>query len=74
MTQDERELRLFGERVREARTALSISQEDLAFRCGLDRTYISGIERGKRNISLLKLVTIAKALEVDPSQLVDGIR
>ena len=59
----------FGERVREARKTLSISQEELSFRTGLDRTYISGIERGVRNPSLKNINKLAKALKVSVSSL-----
>ena len=59
----------FGLRVRELRRAQSLSQEALAERCGLDRTYISGIERGKRNVSLQNIEVIAKALGVTLSAL-----
>jgi DNA-binding XRE family transcriptional regulator len=44
--------RRFGKRLRERRIALGLSQEAFAHAAGLDRTYISGIERGKRNVSL----------------------
>jgi transcriptional regulator with XRE-family HTH domain len=54
----------FGAIVRKKRTALGFSQEDLAAAAGLDRTYIGGVERGKRNISLLNIKKIADALEV----------
>ena len=59
----------FGKRVREERTRLGISQEELGFQTGLDRTYISGIERGKRNPSLQNIGKIAKALKVSTSEL-----
>jgi transcriptional regulator with XRE-family HTH domain len=59
----------FGDKVREARKKLNISQEELGFRTGLDRTYISGIERGKRNPSLQNINKIAKALKVTVSSL-----
>ena len=59
----------FGLRVRELRQAQSLSQEALAARCELDRTYISGIERGKRNVSLQNIEVIAKALGVTLSAL-----
>jgi transcriptional regulator with XRE-family HTH domain len=62
-------LTAFGERVRELRTALGLSQEELGFRSDLDRTYISDIERGKRNVSLINISALARALQVDPSQL-----
>ncbi len=54
----------FGAIVRKKRVALGYSQEDLAAAAGLDRTYIGGVERGKRNISLLNIKKIADALEV----------
>jgi transcriptional regulator with XRE-family HTH domain len=55
----------FGERVRELRTKLGISQEDLSFRAELHRTYISSIESGKRNVSLTNIEKIAGALGCD---------
>ncbi|MDP2637547.1 MAG: helix-turn-helix transcriptional regulator [Candidatus Levybacteria bacterium] len=55
----------FGERVRQLRKEMNISQEELDFRTGLDRTYISGIERGIRNPSLDNIGKLAKALQVD---------
>jgi transcriptional regulator with XRE-family HTH domain len=48
----------FGLRLRELRSRLGISQEVFADKCGLDRTYISGIERGKRNVSLGNLLLL----------------
>ena len=54
----------FGKRVRELRARSGISQELLADRAGLDRTYISGVERGERNISILNIEKIASALNV----------
>jgi transcriptional regulator with XRE-family HTH domain len=55
----------FGAAVREHRTLIRLSQEELADRAGLDRTYVSGIERGRRNPSLRILQRIADALGVD---------
>lgn len=63
----------FGGRVRELRQATGLSQEAFADRCGLDRTYISGIERGKRNVSLQNLEVLAKALKVTLSRLLKGL-
>lgn len=57
-------LRDLGYRIRRAREALGISQEEFAFRCGLHRTYVSDVERGARNISVLKLRDILEELEV----------
>ncbi len=59
----------FGERIRELRTTRGLSQEELAFKCGVHRTYLGGIERGERNPSLKNISAIAKALGVDISEL-----
>lgn len=64
---------LFGQRLRQVRIEVGLSQEELAFRAGLDRTYISSVERGKRNISLTNICLIAKALGVKPSFLLEGV-
>lgn len=61
----------FGKRVRTLREAKGVSQEELAENAGLDRTYISSVERGKRNISLLNIERIAKALAVKPAKLLE---
>ena len=62
-----------GKRIREARKSLHWSQEDLAYRAELDRSYIGGIERGERNISFISLTRIARALGKDISFLTKGI-
>lgn len=67
------ELKRFGRRVREFRQAAGLSQEELAARCGLHRTYIGGIERGERNVGVLNLIQIARALRVAPSELLTGV-
>lgn len=56
------------------RQALGISQDELAHRANLHRTYIGGIERGERNLGLINLVKLARALGVKPSQLLRGIK
>lgn len=61
----------FGKAVREFRSERGISQEALAHRAGLDRTYLSGIERGERNPSLLNLYRIADALGVTLAELTE---
>lgn len=61
--------RQFGERVRALRIAKGLSQEELAFKSGMHRTYLGGIERGERNPSLKNVAAIAKALGVTLSQL-----
>jgi transcriptional regulator with XRE-family HTH domain len=59
----------FGQRVRELRTEKGLSQESLALACDLDRTYIGGIERGERNVSLVNIEKIAAALRVPVREL-----
>ena len=67
------ELQAFGKHLQGMRKAQGLSQEELAERCGLHRTYIGGIERGERNVALLNILRIAAALNIDPSQLLDGL-
>lgn len=55
---------LVGKRVKELRNKLGISQEELADIVGLDRTYITSVEFGKRNISIVNIEKLAKALNV----------
>lgn len=62
----------FGARIKRARLAMGLSQEGLAFDSGLDRTYISSIERGKRNVSLINIQKLANALGIKASDLLDG--
>jgi transcriptional regulator with XRE-family HTH domain len=57
--------RRFGRRLRELRTSRGLSQEELAFRAGLHRTYVSSAERSVRNVSLVNLDSLARALRVD---------
>lgn len=58
-----------GTAIREVRLKRGLSQEALGLEAGLDRTYISSVERGRRNISFDSLVKIAETLDVKPSQL-----
>lgn len=62
-------LRAFGETLRAYRQAAGLSQEGLAAVAGLDRTYVGGVERGERNVSLVNIVRLAEALSITPSQL-----
>ena len=59
----------FGERVRELRLARGLSQKELAFRAGIHRTYLGGIERRERNPSLRNISAVAEALGVTLSEL-----
>jgi ribosome-binding protein aMBF1 (putative translation factor) len=56
--------RQFGERIKHLRISVSMSQEELSFRSGLHRNYISDVERGRRNISLKALNKLAKGLGI----------
>lgn len=62
-----------GENIRALREQLSLSQEELAFQAGLDRTYLGGAERGERNLTILSALKICKPLGVSLSTLVEGI-
>ncbi len=59
----------FGQRLREVRKGRGISQEKLAELAGLHRTYVSSVERGERNISLLNIESLARALGVKMAEL-----
>lgn len=63
----------FGRRVRQLRLRLKLSQEALAERCDLHRTYVGSVERGERNVSLENIVIIAQALNTTPSKLLKGL-
>jgi transcriptional regulator with XRE-family HTH domain len=62
----------FGERVRKIRLERGLSQEGLALICDLDRTYVGGIERGERNISLVNIHRLARGLAIRPKELFDA--
>lgn len=62
-----------GQRIRALREDKDLSQEQLSFKCGLHRTYISSVERGERNIAIINLAKIAKALEVPLVQVFESI-
>lgn len=63
----------FGARVRQLRLQKGYSQEAFATKCGLDRTYVGGIERGERNVALRNVESIAKALDMTLSELMDEL-
>jgi len=63
----------FGERIRQLRKRRGLSQEELAEKCDLDRTYISGIERGLRNVSITNIEKISMALGMSLSRLTEGL-
>lgn len=64
---------IVGKNIKLNRLKIGITQEKLAELSGLHRTYIGSIERGERNVSLLNITTIARALKVQPSSLLENI-
>ena len=66
-------LKLYGSIIRALRQEAGHSQESLAEVCGLHRTYVGAVERGERNISLLNIVALARALDVPASRTLRGI-
>lgn len=64
-------LRAFGLTVREFRLRAGLTQEVLADRAGVDRTYVGGVERGERNVGFVNLIRLADALGVAPSHLLE---
>ncbi len=63
----------FGAAVRDRREALSLTQEALAHSVGIHRTYLSDIERGTRNVSLLNIEKLASALDISLSALFKNV-
>jgi len=64
---------IVGHNIRRIRTQAGLSQEELAYRAKLHRTYISSIERGERNVSIENIFAIAEALKVPPGDLLSPI-
>jgi transcriptional regulator with XRE-family HTH domain len=62
-----------GYLVKQRRTALGISQEELGLRANLDRTYVSGVERGVRNPSLTAIASLARGLDITVSTLLENL-
>jgi transcriptional regulator with XRE-family HTH domain len=65
---------VLGERIRERRETLGLSQEALAEQSGIHWTFLGQVERGRRNLSLHNLLKIAAGLTVDPADLVRGLQ
>jgi transcriptional regulator with XRE-family HTH domain len=63
----------FGLRIRELRKKIGISQEALAFKAGIDRTYMTSVENGKRNISIENIERIISALEISFQDFFSGL-
>ncbi|MFT3868058.1 MAG: helix-turn-helix transcriptional regulator [Nibricoccus sp.] len=66
-------LKRFGNNVRAKREARDLSQEALAEKAELDRTYVGGVERGERNPTILSATRLAKALKTSVAELCEGI-
>lgn len=64
---------ILGSRIRELRLKKGFSQESFADHCGLHRTYMGGIERGERNLTIQTVLTVAKGLGMTISELFLGI-
>ena len=65
--------KVLGTRIRELRLKMGFSQESFADHCGLHRTYMGGIERGERNLTIQTVLTVAKGLGITMSELLSGI-
>lgn len=63
-----------GARIQKLRIEKGLSQEELAFEADLHRTYISHVERGSRNITVLGLCKIAKGLKMEPYEILKGLK
>jgi transcriptional regulator with XRE-family HTH domain len=73
MNRDDRQfLQRLGDRIRARRQEMNLTQAALAERCGLHRTFIGSVERGERNVAVLSLRRIARALRTTPAELLDG--
>ena len=64
----------FGARVKGRREELGLSQEALALRAGINRTYIASLESGRRNPSLDLICRLARGLDIDAAELVEGLQ
>jgi len=73
MRREQALLEAFGKIVADRRRELGLSQEGLAERSGLHRTYVGSVERGERNLSLLNLVRLSRALRLPLGDLLDGV-
>lgn len=73
MQADKKRLKQFGDNLRRLRKLKSFSQEQLAFDAQLDRSFVGQVERGERNLSLLNILRLAKALGIPPEHFFEGV-
>lgn len=73
MKHDKQLLIQLGNNIRTVRKSQNLSQEKLALQSNIDRTYIGGVERGERNISIINLCRIASTLKISPSVLLNNV-
>lgn len=66
-------LDILGQRIRQQRKALGLSQEGLAHEAGLDRSYVGRIERGEHNLTFVALVRLCRAMQCDVAALTEGL-
>ena len=71
MKSKDRNLIKIGNNIKKIRKKEKLSQEELAFKAGLHRTYIGSVERGEKNITILNLIKVAKSLNTDLIMLLD---
>ncbi len=71
MNAKDRNLIKMGNNIKKIRKKENLSQEELAFKAGLHRTYIGSVERGERNITILNLIKISESLRADLTLLLD---
>ena len=73
MSERDENLVTLGQQIRAERLKTGWSQEEFAHQCGIDRSYMGGIERGERNISFTKLCLIAETLQVGVAELTSSL-
>lgn len=66
--------KVLGERVRARRQQLGLSQEAMAHQIGVHWTFLGQVERGRRNLNLHNLLKFARGLDIDPGELVQGLK
>jgi transcriptional regulator with XRE-family HTH domain len=70
---DDRNLKTLGERIRQMRKARGLTQEGLADKAKVDRSYVGGVERGERNLTFTMLCQLSAALDCDVAALTAGL-